>query len=289
MNKTEGPDKCLPDLKIYDVDEIMKLRSKYPNSESYWKVLPPVDFINARSPAYIYQVIDTNAPITSMAISPNGMALAFCTLLGEIHIYANKDVNSNKTPNWSQIGVLRDEKGLTIDEYNDIVFTPCGKYLFVVGLVRSRTDYDHCVNNLRSLPPSLVKFDLEFLNFSGEESELVEKVVPYDADIKDPLDFAPCERYHGHIDEILSLKVVSFKGENFVITCGRDGHIIKWQFDKNWDKLLSRSMISDKYSSIAFSVSFLPGCCNRYFLAATDNGVQLCDLETEKVTISSFV
>lgn len=270
--------KCI----IFDIEEVDLLKSTYPNSESYWKVLPPLGFINSRHPIILTQVIDCNAPITSLCLSSDGLLLACCTLLGEIHLYANKDVNNSASIHWTHIGLLRDEKNNCIDQYFHISFTPCSKHLFAAGSIQSRSEYDFETCNLKVYPPSLVKYDLDSLNFSTDDGG-IEKVSAEDADIKDPMEFISCHRYFGHIDDIQSLKLVKYKGENYVVTCGKDGHIIKWQFDETWTTLVKKRVIRDKTSKIAFTVSFLPGCGNRYFLAATDNGIQLCDFGSEKV------
>lgn len=278
----------------FDIEGIKKLRLEFPNTETYWKLFPPMNYINSKYPICIYQTITCKAPIVSISLSPAGDILALCTLLGNILIYSNFDDEANggnnsesannyrsSYKNWKYLGLLRDEKGIHVDEFYNLSFTPCGKHLFVAGTVKSRNQIDEITNELKTMPCTLIRFDLESLIFfKGHDQESLD---PNDADIKDPLNFVPCVRYYGHLENITEFKLIFYKGENYILSCGLDGHIIKWKFDKKWKNEKKKSIIYDKHSLQVYSVSFLPNFCNRYFIAAVDDGLHLYDFEMNKL------
>lgn len=38
----------------------------------------------------------------------------------------------------------------------------------------------------------------------------------------------------GHNEEILSIKAVQFKGENYFLSTSQDGYLIKWKMSADW-------------------------------------------------------
>lgn len=290
---------------IYDIEGINKLRTEYMSTESYWKSFPLINIINSSYPIYPIQTITCKAPITSLALSPKGDMLAFSSLLGEIYIYSiycniQNDLNDNdpdnpnfilnssdlSQANWQLLGVLRDEKERHIDEFYEVYFSPCGKNIYAAGAVKSRTQFDDSNDDLRTMPCTLVRFDLQTLMFSQDNEE--KNIDPNDADIMDPLDFLPCVRYYGHLETITGFKMIKYKGKNYILSYGNDGHIIKWRFDKHWKQEKQKNIIYDEYSLNVYSVAFLPNCYNRYFIAAVDKGLHLYDFENNRVMYFSY-
>ena len=42
------------------------------------------------------------------------------------------------------------------------------------------------------------------------------------------------ERLESHEEEILCIKAVTFKEENYFVTTSQDGYINKWKMDEDW-------------------------------------------------------
>jgi hypothetical protein len=38
----------------------------------------------------------------------------------------------------------------------------------------------------------------------------------------------------GHAEEVLCMKKITFKGENYLVTSSEDGRIIKWRMNRDW-------------------------------------------------------
>jgi len=83
------------------------------------------------------------------------------------------------------------------------------------------------------------------------------------------------------------LKRIKFKHQNYLLSASQDGYIIKWHFDRNWRECLGTVVIDATTSNMALSLSFLPDCGNKYFIAAADEGIKMYDFESE-VLLQSF-
>lgn len=90
-------------------------------------------------------------------------------------------------------------------------------------------------------------------------------------------------KLHGHQKEIYSVKSIKFNDENYYISTGGDGQIIKWKMAEDWVTLIESHKMDDKFSSVTFTVSFLPNTGNKYFMAACDEHLRLYDFENNKV------
>lgn len=119
----------------------------------------------------------------------------------------------------------------------------------------------------------------------------------------------------GHTEELLCVKRVQFKGENYFLSGSQDGYLNKWHMDSDWryvdfawiertiacqyENEMTRSWIAslidmfacsdrslkvmeqmeDGITCMAFTVSFVPNTGNKYFLAAADENLRLYDFE----------
>ncbi|CAJ0640018.1 5702_t:CDS:2, partial [Entrophospora sp. SA101] len=139
-----------------------------------------------------------------------------------------------------------------IDEFYVGKFTPSHTHLIVGGKLKDRYKWDEEERDNPVLPGPLKIFDV----IAGECIGKLE----------------------GHVEEVLSIKSVIFKGENYYITTSQDGYFIKWKMDDDWITLKEKILIEDGY--IVFYISFLPNTGNKYFLAAIDDIIKLYDFET---------
>jgi WD40 repeat protein len=155
------------------------------------------------------------------------------------------------------------EKEPNIDEFYVGRFTPSGNHLVVGGKLKDRLRWSEQDDDNHILPCPLKVFDL-----------MTGRVVA---------------KFHGHEEEILCIKSVVFQGENYLCTSSQDGYIYKWKLDETWTKLVEKTRMSDDVTCMAFTVSFLPNCGNKYFIGACDDGFRLYDFETNLVIIFNHV
>jgi WD40 repeat protein len=90
-------------------------------------------------------------------------------------------------------------------------------------------------------------------------------------------------RFDGHEEEILSIKHVVYKGDNYFVSTSQDGYIIQHKVDQDWTNVLERERMKDGITCMAFNVSFLPNTGNRFFVASCDDSIRLFDMETKQV------
>ncbi|ORX74831.1 WD40 repeat-like protein [Linderina pennispora] len=254
LDDIKGPAKPL----VFDPAEIAALKEQYP--DQYWTQLThpastdasdpmggPIDYIDEEHPL---ELIPTNIAdqmaLTGIALSPDGTLLATLGSSGQIHIW--------DTESFECLATLRDKSEPNIDEFFVGQFTPTGEYLVVGGKLKDRKRWSEADEDNHILPCPLKIFNV----LTGE-------VVA---------------RLEGHAEEILSVKGVVYKGENYFVTTSQDGYIRRWHMDSSWIVLLEESKeITDGVTCMAFTVSFVPSTGNRFFLASTDDHVTLMDLE----------
>ncbi|CAJ0899596.1 14337_t:CDS:10 [Entrophospora sp. SA101] len=182
--------------------------------------------------------------ILGMVLSPDGTMLATLSIYGVVKIWDTID--------FRMLQKMRDVKEKNIDEFYVGKFTPSHTHLIVGGKLKDRYKWDEEERDNPVLPGPLKIFDV----IAGECIGKLE----------------------GHVEEVLSIKSVIFKGENYYITTSQDGYFIKWKMDDDWITLKEKILIEDGY--IVFYISFLPNTGNKYFLAAIDDIIKLYDFET---------
>ncbi|KAI7886126.1 WD40 repeat-like protein [Lichtheimia hyalospora FSU 10163] len=91
----------------------------------------------------------------------------------------------------------------------------------------------------------------------------------------------------GHAEEVLCIKAVSFKGENYYLSTSQDGYIIKWHMNQDWITLVDSIPMDDGLTCMAFTVSFVPNTGNKLFMAACDAHLRLYDFE-EALLLQTF-
>ncbi|KAJ2887388.1 hypothetical protein IWW38_005151, partial [Coemansia aciculifera] len=244
----------------FDLAQLKDLAER--NPDAYWQELVSVnetpsdtkptdlsgriDFIDEDHPLELlpHSITDQMA-LTGMALSPDGTLLATFGSSGHVHVW--------DTDSFECLTTLRDRSEANIDEFFVGQFTPNSEYLIVGGKLKDRKRWSEADEDNHIMPCPLKIFNV-----------LTGDVVA---------------RLEGHSEEILCVKSVVYKGENYYVTTSQDGYIRRWHMDSDWIVLLDSMEVSDGVTCMAFTVSFLPNTGNRYFMAATDDHVTLMDLE----------
>ncbi|CAO3567605.1 unnamed protein product [Mortierella alpina] len=228
---------------------VYSLARQYP--DNYWKhhAESKSGMINKISEDHPLQLVDCNlhdqAPITGMVLSPDGtMLVTFCNL-GSARVWSLED--------YSLLTTLRDAKEEHIDEFYVGAFVPDQTKILIGGKLKDRNNWSEADEDNNILPCPLKLFDI----LSGE-------VVA---------------RLDGHAEELLCVKKVHFKGENYFLSGSQDGYLNKWHMDADWKTLNSMVQMEDGITCMAFTVSFVPNTGNKYFLAAADENLRLYDFE----------
>ncbi|KAI7864499.1 WD40-repeat-containing domain protein [Spinellus fusiger] len=236
---------------VYSPTKVKQLSTKYP--DRYWSFHVEsghamIDVINQDHPiATVPCQISDQAPITSMTISPDGTLLATFSNVGAVKIWDIED-------EFRLVRKLRDMEEAHIDEFY------CGKFVSETqalmatgGKLKDRHRFSVQDEDNHILPCPIKIFDIE-----------TTKVLA---------------TLHGHAEEILCIKALQFKSENYYISTSQDGYIIKWHMGSDWITLLDSNRMEDGMTCMAFTVSFLPNTGNKYFMAACDEHLRLYDFE----------
>ncbi|KAF9166717.1 capsular associated protein [Actinomortierella ambigua] len=233
----------------FDPDYVYGLARQYP--DNYWRhhAESKSGMINRINDDHPLEIVDCNihdqAPITGMILSPDGkMLVTFCNY-GSAKVWSLED--------YSLLVTLRDAKEEHIDEFYVGEFAPNQTKLVVGGKVKDRNNWSETDDDNNILPCPLKLFDV----LTGEV----------------------ITRLEGHTEELLCVKQVEFKGENYFLSGSQDGYINKWHMGADWSTLESMVQMSDGITCMAFTVSFVPNTGNKYFLAACDENLRLYDFE----------
>lgn len=242
----------------FDIPEICNLSGLYP--DEYWKNNAEnhemINFINDDYPLEIVTEasIQDYSQIVGIVLSPDGEMLVTFSTIGTAKIW---DVET-----FEEIQTLRDVDEEQIDEFFVGRFTPTMEHIVIAGKLKDRKRWSSEDDDNHILPCPLKVFDV----VSG-------KVI---------------NRLEGHAEEILCIKSICFKGENYYVTTSQDGYIIKWKMKNGWTELDNYTKMFDGITCMAFTISFLPHTGNKYFIAATDGDVSIFDFETAQI-IQRFV
>ncbi|KAI9249858.1 WD40-repeat-containing domain protein [Helicostylum pulchrum] len=245
-------------LKIGQVDSfnaglVGALANEYP--DKYWKFHADAeyDMIDLINHTHALESIPCNvsdqSAISSMTLSDDGALLATFSSIGSVKVW-------NVADNFELLRKIRDTEETQIDEFYCGAFTPNG--LLAVGGKRKNRHHWSTEDN-----------DNFILNCDIKLFDMVQAKV--------------LTRLEGHTEEVLTIKAIEFKGENYLISTSQDGSIMKWHMSEDWTTLLDKKKMDDNLTCMAFTVSFLPNTGNKYFLAATDEHLRLYDFESAKL------
>ncbi|RUS12947.1 WD40-repeat-containing domain protein, partial [Endogone sp. FLAS-F59071] len=189
-----------------------------------------------------------------MTLSPDGALLAtFCTS-GSAKIW-------DACTDFRLLRKLRDGAEADIDEFYCGRFAPNQTHLLVGGKLKDRRRWSAEDDDNHILPCPLKIFNVD----TG----------------------VVVSTLRGHSEEILCVKALQFRGDNYYISTSQDGYIFKWRMADDWTTLLSSTRMEDGITCMAFTVSFVPDTGNRYFIAACDEHLRLYDFE-DAVLLQTF-
>ncbi|KAF9156148.1 hypothetical protein BG015_007046 [Linnemannia schmuckeri] len=233
----------------FDPNYVYSLARQYP--DSYWKhhAESKSGMLNKINEDHPLELVESNirdqAAITGMVLSPDGTMLATFCNLGSVRIWSLEDYSLLKT--------LRDAKEDHIDEFYVGTFVPDQTLVLAGGKLKDRNNWSEADEDNNILPCPLKLFDI----LTGE---------------------VVCQ-LKGHTEELLCVKRVQFKGENYFLSGSQDGYLNKWHMESDWRSLKVMEQMEDGITCMAFTVSFVPNTGNKYFLAAADENLRLYDFE----------
>ncbi|KAI7896073.1 WD40-repeat-containing domain protein [Mucor mucedo] len=238
-------------IEPFDPRVIQQLALEYP--DKYWQFdadtedSQMINEINADHPLYplAVDVCDQGA-VTGMTLSDDGTLLVTFSNIGAIKIW---DVHHNLTC----LRHIRDRQETQIDEFYCGQLLPADELLVAGGKLKNRHRWSAEENDNHIMPCPIKIFNI----ITGERVAVLD----------------------GHSEEILCIKAVQFKGDNYLLSTSQDGYIIKWHMAQDWITLLDSTPMIDGVTCMAFTVSFLPNTGNKYFLAACDEHLRLYDFE----------
>ncbi|ORX99738.1 WD40 repeat-like protein [Basidiobolus meristosporus CBS 931.73] len=252
IEKKENMDTKESRLPQYDPEYVKKLATGYPDNYFVSHAdagLGMIQYINEEHPLKLVDVdMRDQGPIVGMSLSPDGSMLATFCHLGDIKIW---DLDT-----YTMIQKLRDNKEPNIDEFYVGRFVP-NQLLIAGGKLKDRTRWSDVDEDNHILPCPLKIFDV----VSGDVVSKLE----------------------GHTEEILCIKLVQFKGANYIISTSQDGYIIKWQMGADWKTLIEMTRMEDGITCMAFTISFVPNTGNKYFVSACDDTLRLYDFENAQL------
>lgn len=161
-----------------------------------------IDEINSDYPlgSLPLDICDQGA-VTGMTLSDDGTVLVTFCNIGSIKIW---DIRNG----FNCLRHIRDRSETQIDEFYCGQILPEGGLLVTGGKLKNRHRWSAEDNDNHIMPCPIKIFDV----VTGE------RVAKLD----------------GHTEEILCIKAVKFKGDNYFISTSQDGYIIKWHMDKDW-------------------------------------------------------
>jgi WD40 repeat protein len=189
--------------------------------------------------------INDKAPILGLHLSRDGELLATFSTLGLIKIW--------DTTTFELLQELRDVDEENLDEFYVGQFSADSALMIAGGKLKDKKRWSYDDDDNHILPCPIRIFDV-----------VTGLVVA---------------KLEGHEEEILCIKTVKFKQENYYLSTSQDGYIIRWHMDADWKKLNSRERMDDGITCMAFTVSMVPNTGNKYFLGACDEHIRLYDFE----------
>eukprot|EP01080_Neovahlkampfia_damariscottae_P002488 gene2488-3197_t len=211
----------------------------------YWKNDNIIKSINKENCLILKKKLSQPGHIYHMNISNDGTMLATCSTIGNIRIW---DIKT-----FELIQELSDENEKQIDEFYFVKFSKDDKFIITGGKRKNRYQWSNNDNDNSILHCPLKIFHL----LSGKIHQILD----------------------GHTEEILCLKKIKFKKEEYYLTGSYDGSMIKWKINEKTNKIQKEQTIMDGISNVIFSISFLPKCENKFFLAGCDDKIKLFDFE----------
>ncbi|KAJ3326298.1 hypothetical protein HDV06_000174 [Boothiomyces sp. JEL0866] len=238
--KNESP---APTWPVFDPEVVAQFSKLYPDPlptvPTHTHSNTGIAFINEANP--LVHVDDSNirdrVAVTGMALSPDGSFLATFCNAGTAFIW---DMNT-----FEKLQCLKDEKEANIDEFYTGCWTFDSKNIIIGGKLKDRQRWSEPDDDNHILPCPLKVF------------QVVEGSV--------------IQTFHGHFEEVLSTKLIEFKGNQYLLSTSQDGEPPE------------KKQLTDGYTCMAFTTSFLPNTGNKYFIASCDDSIRLYDFEESRL------
>lgn len=192
-------------LEVYNPQKVKQLSEQYP--DTYWRFHADSGYgmINSINANHSLQTLPINVsdegPITGMTLSDDGKLLATFCNMGSIKVW---DVDNN----CNLMRKIHDKSETEIEEFYCGQFLTEKGFLVAGGKLKARHKWSHQDNDNFILDCDIKIFDVD----TGDRVALLK----------------------GHSEEILCIKALSFKGNNYFISTSQDGYIIKWHMDETW-------------------------------------------------------
>jgi WD40 repeat protein len=248
--KTEAKEKKEKKNGLEYDHETNRLSLKYPDSENlYYPTQNEFEISKESQLTIISTQIQDTAPITGMSLSPNGYFLATFCNAGSVCIW---DANT-----FEKLQSLTDDDEGNIDEFYCGQWAQDSTTIITGGKLKDHKKWSIDDDDNHLMPCPMKVFDV----VSG-------KVV---------------NSFHGHQEEILSITVVNFKDEIYLLSTSQDGYILKWKTNEHFTELVEKTKFEDGVTCMAFGVSILPNTGSKYLIASCDDSIKLYDFESAKV------
>lgn len=189
----------------YDPEKVSQLALE--NPDGYWKFDAEtkdsnmINLINSENQLMTLPLdICDQGAVTGMSLSDDGTLLVTFCNIGAIKIW---DIRNGLTC----VRHIRDHAETQIDEFYCGQILPDG-LLVTGGKLKNRHRWSAEDNDNHILPCPIKIFNV----ITGER----------------------VARLDGHTEEILCIKAIQFKGNNYLISTSQDGYIIKWHMSEDW-------------------------------------------------------
>eukprot|EP00698_Gefionella_okellyi_P012640 TRINITY_DN3416_c0_g2_i1.p1 TRINITY_DN3416_c0_g2~~TRINITY_DN3416_c0_g2_i1.p1 ORF type:complete len:393 (+),score=97.81 TRINITY_DN3416_c0_g2_i1:555-1733(+) len=192
--------------------------------------------INDAHPLSLVRTIDSNSPNWRIVLSDDGKIMAVPNLLGSVRLY--------DTTSYIQIQELRDRDETQAEEFRICVFTKDARYLYAAGKLKKRDAWEPDADDLEIAGGPIKCFDV----VSGDVVTVLSM----------------------QSEEITDLQLITFKGDEYLVSCGQDGYIWKHKLMKTGVVGDSTRFVEDAMCNAVLSIAFVPQTGNKYFLAATE-------------------
>ena len=237
--------------KIFEVDHFNKIKetNKWENSD-YWNNYKGIEFINRAHPLDIIDVkLEHNGPVYAMNWSTDFTMLASVDTSATIRIWDVSD--------WKLLIEIKDKTEQQIEELYDVVWIEKDELIMTSGRIKDRSQWNDDLND--------------------------NPVIQGTIKIYNVLSTSLLISLSGHNDDVLSIKPIKFNNNNYIISCGNDGTIIKHHMNNTWSERINTTTISTSGSGIAVYLEFLPNCGNKFYAVGFSSGIRIYDNENDQL------
>eukprot|EP01114_Cavostelium_apophysatum_P022749 TRINITY_DN8336_c0_g1_i1.p1 TRINITY_DN8336_c0_g1~~TRINITY_DN8336_c0_g1_i1.p1 ORF type:complete len:617 (+),score=168.47 TRINITY_DN8336_c0_g1_i1:139-1989(+) len=208
----------------------------------------PIKLINKENPLKLLTKLNHSADVFSMSWSNDASMLATVSNLGTVRIW--------NTDDWQLLKEILDKSEKNIIDYYSVCFTPDDAKVIVGGRSKSRKKWSDAEEDNEVMPSPIKIFDVQ-------TGALVLKL-------------------EGHREEILSVRTVEFDEQQYIVSTGQDGLIIKWHMNDDYSELQERIVFAEHKTDVAIYSCFLTHTGKKFMLAACDDSIKVFDFEAEQ-------